>query len=237
LPPDESKQGFTLLGFFRTNGPVSDPIRASETDPPVVTTYQRTTYERSQLAIRSVYIPRESDIGETFMDANGRMLQPQEQSVDFLYGYPRSPTDSPYPEKAIAAFYLGIGTDPSKTDLHPENYLSDELKPSYSQNSWGLGLTPDLISRVLITSISYTPDREAELAHLRREVTVVVSPVKNENNQRQPPRRITWELVGIPIPGEQDCEWRLDKITSTIVTDGLGYLPTPSLAETAALVR
>lgn len=211
-PADESKQGFTLLGYFQANG---DIIWDAETR--TITTYQRGSYDRSQLAIRSLYAPRQSNIGETFIEPNGRMMSPNEQSVDFLYGFPRSPTDSPYPEKAVAAFYLALGQDNDRA----RSYLSDELASGFSQESWGLGLTPDRVSKVLIYSISYTPNREAELAHRDREVTVVVAPV-DTNNQRLAPRRITWRLKGIAIDGRKDCEWRLAEI-STVVTEGLGF--------------
>ena len=32
-------------------------------------------------------------------------------------------------------------------------------------------------------------------------------------------------LVGIPIEGQQDCEWRLAELIGQTITDGLGMIP------------
>lgn len=214
--PDDSKQGFSLLGFFRSNG----PITWDETTR-TITTFQRTSFERSQLAIRSTYRPVDRAGVESFLGDNGRTKNPDEQSIDFLYSQPTSPLESPYPEKAVAAFYLSLGTD--RDNERARSFLTEELASEFENRPWGLDFNPSQIKRTLIYSISYTPDREAELAHRDREVTVLVAAV-DQNNQRLPARRITWRLVGIPIQGEPDCEWRLAEIKSVIVTDGLGML-------------
>jgi hypothetical protein len=228
VPPDPTMQGFSLLGFFRADGDIEWDEQRRE-----MVTLQRTAFERSQLAIRSVYNPNLSATGETFLTPAGVMKRPDEQSVDFLYGRPRAPTESPYPEKAVAAFYLHLGQDNQRA----ASFLTDGLAAEFNQRSWGLPVLPDQLSRVLIYSISYTPDPVAERAHLEREVTVVVAAV-DINGQRLEPRRVTWRLVGIPIPGEEDCEWRLDGIEGIVVSEGLGsLLPEPAEVEGVALVQ
>jgi hypothetical protein len=215
-PPDNTRQGFSLLGYFRANGRITWDQEAQ-----TVTTYHRTAYERSQLAIRSVYSPINTPQGQSFIGANGRPVPPGEQSVDFLFGIPASPMDSPYPEKAVAAFYLALGWNNPRA----QSFLADNLQGGFPSNTFGLDLPPDQISRVLIHSISYTPDREAERQRLDRQVTMVVVPV-NLQNQQLPPRRVTWRLIGVPIrEGMEDCEWRLAELIGSSVTDGLGMTP------------
>lgn len=214
-PPDDTKQGFSLLGFFRANG----RILRDETSGSI-TTYQRSNFERSQLSIRSLYQPRAVPAGQTFMTDAGRMKPPDEQSVDFLFGFPESPVDSPYPEKAVAAFYLSLGLNNDRA----ASYLTDALAREFGARLWGLDVPAAQIERVLVYSLSYTPDRDAELARQDREVTAVVAAI-DRSGVRYPPRRVTWRLIGLPIPNEQDCEWRLAELKSVIVTEGLGYAP------------
>lgn len=215
LPPNDAQQGFDLVGYFRANGTISyDPANHS------VTTLHRTYYERSQLAIRAWYVPTKIEGNETFIGTNGKPVPPSEQSVAFLYDLPRSPMDSPYPEKAIASFYLMLGQDNARA----KSFLADALQPGFDSNTFGTDLLPSQISRVLIYSISYEPDRDAELAHRDRIVRLVIAPV-DKNNQRLQPREVTWRLIGIPIPNEPDCEWRLaELIGAPVPTNGLGML-------------
>ena len=228
-PVDPAQQGIELLGSFRANG----DIRFEADDEGKitgVTTYNRSTYERSQLGIRARYVPTLVGGRESFIDANGRRVGPAEQSVDFLFDYPRSPMDSPYPEKAVAAFYLRLGG----ANEQAKSFLVDALQNSFDSNTFGTGLLPAQIDRVLIYSITYEPNREAELARQDRIVRLVVVPVDKEN-QRHQPREVTWRLVGIPIEGELDCEWRLAELIGQTITDGLGMLPEelPTLGEVA----
>ncbi|MGH2544219.1 MAG: hypothetical protein ACRDIB_15590, partial [Ardenticatenaceae bacterium] len=231
-PVDDTLQGFTLLGFFRANGRI-----VWNEESKTVTTYERTVYERSQMAIRSVYAPRDTPAGQTFIGETGTTIQAQEQTVDFMFGQPASPLDSPYPEKAVAAFFLALGSQGDNE--RARTYLADELKAAFYERPWGLDLTPDQLNRVLIYSISYSPDPQAEKAREDRQVTALVVPV-DQNNQRLEPRRLTWRLVGIPIREKpEDCEWRLAELLGIEpgVTPGLGnLLPADRLSEGLALV-
>lgn len=221
-PLDPNLQRFNLLGFFRADGRILWDVQANEETGEVttlITTYRRTAYERSQLAIKSVYAPRQTPQGETYLDAQGETIAPQEQTVAFMFGTPAIPLDSPYPEKAVAAFYLALGID----NEGAQRFLTEELAAQFDQRTWGLDIPPSELSRVLIHSISYTPDVNEELAHLEREVTVVVVPV-NQNNQQLAPRRLTWRLRGFVVDNPEDCEWRLAELLGVEVTPGLGQL-------------
>lgn len=219
--PSHETEGFSLLGFFRSNGPIQPEKEGDE--PLKVTTYQRSSYERSQLAIRSTYIAY-SDTAkhqETFL-VNGRLKSPDEQTIDFLYGQPESPQDSPYPEKAVAAFYLSVGQDNARASSFL--YGDPDEATFTSAPGWGLDLRPDQIDHVLIYSISYTPDVAKERAHQRREVKAVIKPIGTDGKALAP-RTVTLEVLGVPIDGsETDCEWRLKEITDVQVTNGLGML-------------
>jgi hypothetical protein len=216
LPPDSVKQGYDLVGFFRANGLIEFTPETK-----IITTFQRTQYERSQLAIKSSYAPnRDANGAESYVDSNKKPKRPDEQSIDFMYGMPISPVDSPYPEKAVAAFYLSMGVD--RDNEFARAFLTPELQPLYYERQWGTGFTPDQLKRVLIHSISYTPDRQAELARLDRIVKITVVPV-DLNNQRQQGREVTLRLKGYPIPDSEDCEWRIAEVTGVVVTPGLGF--------------
>ncbi len=234
-PVDDSKQGFSLLGFFRSNGRILWDVRENEdgSKTTIVTTFQRTAYERSQLAIKSVYAPLETAVGDTFIGANGRTIGPQEQTVAFMFGTPDEPVESPYPEKAVAAFFLALGAQGNNG--RARELLTPELAQQFDERTWGLDLRPDQLNRVLIYSISYTPDRDAELTYLEREVSAVVVPV-DTNNQRLAPRRLTWRVRGFyenPDDNPEDCEWRLADLIGVEVTPGLGYDVTPGVRDLA----
>lgn len=228
--PSHDSEGFELQGFFRSNGPISwTPADDENNIPFTITTYERTSYERSQLAIRSKYTPIFDTVKdhETFI-VNGRTKNPDEQSIDFLYGQPESPQDSPYPEKAVAAFYLSVGVGDQKDNERAHQFLvgEPELTNFESAPGWGLDLPPSEIDHVLIYSISYTPDVEKERAHETREVTVVIKPISKDPNQLLAPRSVTLQVLGVPI-GEgrnADCEWRLQEVSNVEVTPGLGML-------------
>lgn len=202
-PVDESERGFKLLGFFRANAGVwREGERGS-----IIVTKDRTVFERSQLAVRKTYTPKSDPTwGQSYLQPNGRLYPPDEQTVDFTYSLPRDPRDSPYPEKSVATFYLALGNRNEKS----QSFLADPLQGSFPT---GLQLQPDDIGRVLIYSLSYTPNVDAERRREERIVDVVVAAVDKQGN-RQTPRRIRWKLTGVPIPERQDCEWRLTELVS-----------------------
>lgn len=210
-------QGFDLVGFFRASGPIRLDAEAGS-----VTLFERAAFERSQLAIRSTFRPRLGSRGESFLSADGQRVGPAEQSVDFLYGMPRSPLDSPYPEKAVATFYLSLGQNNERA----KSYLTSDLAAQFDTRLWGLDVPVERVDHVIIYSLAYHPDRAAEAAHADRRVTLTVAAVDRDGN-RGPAREITWRLIGIPIPDEQRSEWRLAEMEGVVVTEGLGMLPAP----------
>lgn len=200
-PPPEGQRGFVALGFFRAT--------AISRDKAIVVTKDRTVFERSQLAIKKTYQPRDDpSVGQTYFQPNGLLVPPSEQTVDFRFRLPEDPRDSPYPEKSVATFYLALGRDNAKA----RSFLADELQAGFETET-GLPIPASQVGRVLIYSLSYVPDVEAERRRDDRFVEVVVAAVDKQGN-RLPPRRLRWRLVGVPIPERQDCEWRMAELVS-----------------------
>lgn len=222
--PDPDKRKFNLHGFFRANGFI-DWEEPTDTEPLTIRTYERTSYERSQLAIRSTYKPisnTSTNHNETFIvPGTERTIAPIERSIDFLYGQPASPQDSPYPEKSVAAFYLSLGQDNERARSFLHN-PPDEATFEDTSEKWGLEIPPSQIQKVLIYSITYEPDIAKERAHETRNVTVKIQ-VVGQNGKKYDPRIVTWEVLGVPITeGDLDCEWRLKEVTDVVITPGLG---------------
>jgi len=200
-PVEPGQRGFVLLGFFRAT--------AISRNGATVITKDRTVFERSQLSIKKTYQPREDpSVGQTYLQANGRLVPPSEQTVDFRFDLPQDPRDSPYPEKSVATFYLALGSQNSKA----RSFLTDELQPGFETGT-GLPIPVSQVGRVLIYSLSYTPDVNAERRREDRYVEVVVAAV-DKGGTLYAPRRLKWRLVGVPIPERQDCEWRMAELVS-----------------------
>lgn len=225
--PYRPREGLQLLGYFDANVRIDQNLDARR-----ITAWRRTAFERSQLAIRSAYTPiNASDGGQTYYTADGTLISPEEQSVDFAFGLPQSPSDSPYPEKAVAAFYLYIGVDPGKS----ANFLVEELQDQYPQGHFGLPYPVEDVSEVLIYSITYQPDVEKERQREDREVRITVLAKQKDDSKlaaagtctilwrvtsEQPP---PGQSVGAtPTPSEatpplsrsNDLEWRLAGIVN-----------------------
>ncbi|MCB9126940.1 MAG: hypothetical protein H6638_03345 [Ardenticatenales bacterium] len=227
-PVNPQQQYFGLLGFWRADVitlDVIEPENEGAGDPTaIVTTYRRTAFERSQLAIRSIYKPTTDSGPTTFIGPNGRTLPPVEQGVAFIYGTPALPTDSPYPEKAVATMLLGIGQAEDAfmqrffngTTLEAPELWKSALARALGVNSW------DDLEGVIIQSIAYQPDRNAELRHEPRAVRTTVVPVSKVWG-RMPPREITWSVLGFTVENPKDCEWRIAGIPGYDVTPGTGY--------------
>lgn len=211
-PVQEGQRGFFLLGFFRAISIVRDGT--------TIITKDRTVFERSQLAIKKIYRPREDpSVGQTYLQPDGRLVPPSEQTVDFRFDLPNDPRDSPYPEKTVATFYLALG---SQNDL-ARSFLTEELQSGFETGT-GLPIPVSQVGRVLIYSLSYTPDVAAEKRREDRHVEVVAAAV-DKQGRLYPPRRLRWRLVGVPIPQRQDCEWRMAELVSVTTASSTDIPP------------
>lgn len=194
LDPYRPREGLQLLGYFDANVRIDQNLDAKR-----ITAWRRTAFERSQLAIRSSYLPINApDGGETYQTAEGNLVSPEEQSVDFAFGLPISPSDSPYPEKAVAAFYLYMGVDASKS----EEFLVEELQDEYPERNFGLPYPVEDVSEVLIYSITYQPDVEKERNREDREVRVTVLAKQKDDSKLAAAGTCTivWRVTSKQLP-------------------------------------
>jgi hypothetical protein len=198
---------YVCLGFFRGSGGVRQ-------DGDRVVVLDRSGFERSQLAIKRVYAPAD---GSYLTPDLERLRDPVEQSIDFTFGMPESPAQSPYPEKAVLAFYLALGRDNDTA----RSYLSDESEYKANMDSYefGTGVPLGDLRGVLVKEIGYTPDEVAEQQHMDRQVSVSVTPVTDAGVMRDEAggvirRRVSWIVRWEPLERAEEGQdpiygWRL----------------------------
>jgi hypothetical protein len=208
----EARGRYACLGFFRGSGGVRQ-------DGERVVVLDRSGFERSQLAIKRVYAPAD---GSFLLPSEERLRDPVEQSIDFTFGMPESPAQSPYPEKAVLAFYLALGRD---NDM-ARSYLSDdsEYKANMDGYEFGAGIPLGSLRGILVKEIGYTPDEAAEQQHLDRQVLVSVTPITDAGVMRDEAgsairRQVSWIVRWEPLgPAEEGQDpvygWRLYNYTA-----------------------
>ena len=99
LPRDEPRR-YQVIGSFRGDGGIFfDP------NTKLVTVLNREGYDRSELAVQSVYALNGK--WGTYMDLDDpqQLSAPISSEVTFAYGMPPDVLDTPYPEKLVVGFY------------------------------------------------------------------------------------------------------------------------------------
>jgi hypothetical protein len=204
--PEPGMQGYELLGSFRGSGNVR--LKANGR----VEVFDRGFFERSQMAVKSVYRPR-PDTG-SYLGPNGQGLgAPVEVGIDFAFGLPVTSTQLYYPEKAVLAFYLNLGQD----DGEAKSYLCSDARSDYpiKDHQFGIALPREEMARVLVKEIVYTPNTEAERLHDPGQplfVTIAVVGVDSGGRADEGRlRRVRVGVVGVAKEGAlpYNCEWCL----------------------------
>ncbi len=185
-------------------------------DKATITTLDRNSLERSQIAIQSTYQPQN---GSYFQPGTQTLLPPTETGLVFTPGQPQSVTQAQYPEKAVLAFYLALGNNGEKL-AQAQTYLSEPAKTQYDINtdSFGLSMPRSKLASVLVWEIGYVPDPQAEQLRQPRPVQVSVVGVDGAGAVDSSHQcRVTWRVIGVPndqaLP--YGCEWRLDSYESS----------------------
>ena len=185
-------------------------------DKDTIKTLDRNDMERSQIATQRTYKPQN---GSYFQTGTQTLLDPVETGLVFSTGQPRDITEVYYPEKAVLAFYLALGSDDGKL-AQAKQYLSEHAQSSYSidRDSFGLAMGRSQLAKVLVWEIGYMPDVQAEQLRQPRPVQVSVVGVDAQGaTDSQRLCRVTWRVIGVPndraLP--YGCEWRLDSYEST----------------------
>ncbi len=157
VPRDEPRR-YQVIGSFRGDGGVKYDA-ASKT----VTVINRGGYDRSQLAVQSVYGLDEAR--GTFMSAADatKLGAPVSSAVVFAHGMPADILDSPYPEKLVLGFYQTLAQQQSST-IKPEDFLTNQALVEYKRGNLLYFGFPDVsgsVSQVKVTQLSYSPQTEA----------------------------------------------------------------------------
>ncbi len=157
VPRDEPRQ-YQVIGSFRGDGGVKYNA-ASKT----VTVLNRGGYDRSQLAVQSVYTLDEAR--GTFMSAADatKLGAPTSSAVVFSFGMPPDILDTPYPEKLVLGFYQTLAQKQTAT-VKPEDFLTGQALIEYSRGNLLYFGFPDVsgdVAQVKVTQLSYSPQTEA----------------------------------------------------------------------------
>jgi hypothetical protein len=159
LPRDEPRR-YRVIGAFRGDGGVSYDASTKR-----VTAINREDYDRSEIAVRSVYALDENR--GTYMSAAdpNQLSAPISSEVTFAYGMPPDILYTPYPEKLVLGFYEMLPEkDPA---IPPREFLTGEALIKYNENNLdyfgfaGATGTWSDVKEVTVTQLSYAPETGA----------------------------------------------------------------------------
>ena len=180
--PRDAPSRYEPIGFFRGSGGVTINLTQGAPDYGRVSVIDRNGYERSQLAIRSVYGLRiDSQTGnETYLDSlpplggvgAPKLAAPLISTVDF---YPTPPDDifnTPYPEKIVLAFYAATcgGLDDtlcrnaSVDGWQPQDFLTGDAMSAFNANNPAYFGLPSFSGNqnISISQLRYHPHLETD---------------------------------------------------------------------------
>ena len=156
FPRDEPRR-YQVIGSFRGDG-VGFNLSSK-----TVTVLDRAGYDRSQLAVQTVYSLDEAR-GTYMSAADPKQLgAPASSQVVFAFGMPADILDTPYPEKLVLGFYQALAKKQSST-IKPEDFLTGQALIEYGRGNLLYFGFPDVsgdVTQVKITRLSYAPQTEA----------------------------------------------------------------------------
>ncbi len=164
-PPTDTPPRYQAVGAFKGNGGVSIN---KESAGKKVTVIDRDRFDRSQLALRSVYSlnPVTNSYWDDFDST--QLAAPTIATVDFFASPPDDVVNTAYPEKVVMAFYVATcGTKDNTLCRHAEVNWTPEQFLSKNGDAWGapasyFGLNSLSQTRNLVVSnIQYFPGLEA----------------------------------------------------------------------------
>lgn len=144
-PPDYANP-YHCEGFFKGTLKV-------QVDGNRVSVWDRAGNDRSQLALRRVYLPNN---GSYFRPGTTELVAPAEASITFAYGMPDDIQNTPYPEKLVLAFYDNLD------EGGVSGYLTAQAQTRFNagQLEYGSPWRGASLQRVLVQEISYVPGDE-----------------------------------------------------------------------------
>jgi hypothetical protein len=181
--PRDAPSRYEAIGFFRGNGGVRINLDQGSPGYGRVTVIDRNGYERSQLAIRSIYELRvdPQTNNETYLDllvplggvGAPRVAAPVVSTVDFNPTPPDNVINTPYPEKVVLAFYAATcgGADDTLClnttyDLgwQARDFLTGDALSAFDANNpayFGLSSFSDN-QNITISQVRYHPALETD---------------------------------------------------------------------------
>jgi len=156
FPRDEPRR-YQVIGVFRGDG----GILFDEETKRVTVSNRQGGYDRSQLAVKTVYALDETR--GTYMSPTDpqQLSAPVSSQVIFAFGMPPDILDTPFAEKLVVGFYSMLAEkDPS---VQPRDFLTGQALIEYDRdnlNYFGFGDATGDVTAVTITLLSYAPEVE-----------------------------------------------------------------------------
>ncbi|MCL4295652.1 MAG: PKD domain-containing protein [Anaerolineae bacterium] len=187
--PTDSPARYQPIGFFRGNGGVSINLNQGAAAYGQVTVIDRNGFERSQLAVRSVYgLVTGPDGNQTYLDpipplggvGTPRLAAPILSTVDFHPAPPDEIFNTPFPEKIVLGFYAATcgaadnslcnsdTVDPDLSWRPPTGSLNDflagEALAAFDAGNPGYFSLPAFSanSNILVSQLRYYPQLETD---------------------------------------------------------------------------
>ena len=164
--PRDAPPRYQPIGFFKGDGGVRFDAGSKQ-----VTVIDRNGFERSQLAIRSIYSL--NPVTNTYLDSidSTRLVAPVVSTIDFYERPPNDIFNTDFPEKVVLAFYLSNcgGSDETlcsrldDTNWDAADFLTAEAFSEYQNgNAAYFGLNGFNISALSVTNLRYYPQLETD---------------------------------------------------------------------------
>jgi hypothetical protein len=163
--PRDEPRAYQVIGAFRGDGGVSFDLKTKR-----VTVLNRAGYDRSQLAVETVYALDEAR--GTYMSlANPEQLgAPVSSKVVFAFGMPPDILNTPYPEKLVLGFYESLAQE--QPAIEPHDFLTGQALTEYDRGNlayFGFGDVSGKVNQVSITQLSYA----SEVEQINPSITVL----------------------------------------------------------------
>lgn len=163
--PRDAPPRYQPLGFFRGNGGIQYDSGSDH-----VTVIDRDGFERSQLAIRSIYALNPAN--NTYLDSfdSTKLAAPIVSTIDFFDNPPTDIYNTSFPEKIVLGFYASLCSGSNDTlcgsansNWQPAQFLSgDALTEFQNGNAAYFGLNSLGVSEISIADLRYFPQLETD---------------------------------------------------------------------------
>jgi hypothetical protein len=180
--PRDDPPRYNPIGFFRGNIGVtaggSDQAVTFDPETKQVTVIDRNGFERSQLAVRSIY--GLNPVTNSYWDnletlgseqpANPVLAAPIVSTVDFFSGPPDDIWDTTYPEKIVLAFYTSTCGEVdnslcmNEVEWNPRDFLASDALQEYDNGNPGYFGLPSFsgLQNISVSNLRYYPRVETD---------------------------------------------------------------------------